>query len=47
MKDDVFGNRDFITGPNGTKSLTDVLQKTFGSMTMDEVKFPRLDSLFF
>lgn len=40
MKDHVFGRR-FLSITSCTKELTDVLQDTFGTMTMDEEKFPR------
>ena len=40
MKDPVFG-KSFFSKTSSTEAYTAILQETFGSMTMDEVKFPR------
>jgi hypothetical protein len=40
MKDPAFGKK-FMSTKTGTDNLTEILKKTFGSMRMDEVKYPR------
>ena len=40
MKDDVFG-RKFLSINSCTKELTEVFLNLFGTMTMDEVRFPK------
>ena len=40
MKDPVF-DKHFLGIKSCTNSLTEVLKKNFGSMTMDEVRHPR------